>query len=162
MAQYQSNAAYDFELFERKPQTQHTQPALKVVTEPKARRRNRMMVFRSVCTVAVVVSVVCVMLYSRAKLTGLVADIDAQQDAYSLLLSENTRLKAEYESKVSLRGIEESAQELGMTKVQPYQVQYVPMTQDESITLTAEGSELTFSEKLDQRIQSLLEYIRIR
>lgn len=147
-------------MFEQKPKK--TQPALNVVASPKYKKRDRMTVLRIVSGVAVVVTVTCVMLYSRAELTALSYRVGQQKEAYQLLVSENTRLKAELESKVSLRSIEESAQELGLAKIQPYQVEYIYMDQEDEIELTGVSEASSLTEKLNRYVQSFLEYIRIR
>lgn len=168
MSSKQSNAAvdmkyepaYDFELFEKKKR--QARPTLSVVSNPKYQARNRLSVVRLLSCAAVVVTVICVMLYSRAQLTELTAQISDQKENYQALLSENTRLRAELESKVSLRGVEDRAKELGMAKMQAYQVEYVNMDQVDEITLSGTGGEPTAAEKLELYIQSFLEYIRIK
>lgn len=161
MAYRQSNAAYDFELFEKKPLK--SQPTLNVVKNQKYKKRDRMMVLRVVSSVAVVVAVICVMLYSRAELTALSYQIGQYEDTYQDLTNDYTRLSAEIESKISLRSVEESAKSLGLSKVETYQVKYLNLEGEDSVVIPMGGDEPeTLSEKLSLYIQSFLEYIKIR
>lgn len=160
MSSGSTNAAYDFELFEEKKA--QTRPVLSVVSNPKYKKRDQMSIVRMISSVLVVVAVICVMLYSRSQLTELTAQISDQKTNYQALVSENTRLRAELESKVSLRGVEDRAKELGMAKMQAYQVEYVNMEQSDEITLSGVEQEPSAAEKLELYIRSFLEYIRIR
>lgn len=158
MASTQSNLAYDLSLFEQKPKK--AQPALNVVKE-KYHKRDRMLVVRVVSGVLVVVTVICLQLYSRAQLTELSDRIGTYNTEYQNLLSEQTRLNAEIEGKVSLRSVEESAKAMGLDKMQAYQVEYVVVEEDEEgvIPMAASDAQPSFFQKLSLYIQSFLEYI---
>lgn len=160
LARMQSNAAYDFELFEDKPEK--SRPVLNVVANTKYKKRDRMTVVRVISSAVVIVAVICMMLLSYVRLTELANEITTNKKAYQLLVSENTRLKAEMESKVSLRGVEESAQQLGMVKMQSYQVEYIDMQTDEEVNLSGGAAEMPVTEKLSLYIQSFLEYISVK
>lgn len=161
MASRQTNLAYDLSLFETKPKK--AQPILNVVKEPKYQRRDRMMAVRVVSTVAVIVAIICVMLYSRAQLTELTDRIGTYNTEYQNLVSERTRLNAEIEGKVSLRSVEESAKLMGLDKMQAYQVEYVVVDEDEEgVVPVASEQQPSFAQKLNLYIQSFLEYIHLR
>lgn len=158
MASIQSNLAYDLSLFEQKPKK--ARPALNVVKE-KYHKRDRMLVVRVVSGVLVVVTVICLQLYSRAQLTELSDRIGTYNTEYQNLLSEQTRLNAEIEGKVSLRSVEESAKAMGLDKMQAYQVEYVVVEEDEEgvVPMTVSETQPSFFQKLSLYIQSFLEYI---
>lgn len=161
MAYREANTAYDFSIFETKPQK--SQPVLNVIKNPKYQKRDRLAVLRIISSVILVVTVICIMLYSRAELTVLTNEVGKYKDSYAELLSENTRLNAEMEGKVSLRGIEESAQELGLAKMQVYQVKYVDMEESDGyVTRVGAQEEPTLADKVSLYIQSFLEYIKVR
>ncbi|MCI8622468.1 MAG: hypothetical protein HFG26_02250 [Provencibacterium sp.] len=159
VASRQSNLAYDLSLFEAKPKK--AQPVMNVVKEPKYKKRDRMIAVRIVSTVAVVVTITCVMLYSRAQLTELTDRVGTYQTEYQNLMSERTRLNAEIEGKVSLRSVEENAKLMGLDKMQAYQVEYVVVDEEEDgVVPVASEQRPSVAQKLSLYIQSFLEYIR--
>lgn len=159
MAFHSSGEAYDFDLFREK--TSKPQPALELIENSKYKKRDRMTSLRIVSTAAVVVAVICVMLYSRAQLTELSSDLGKMNNEHQLLQSEYTRLCAEMEGKVSLRGVEERAKELGLSKVQSYQVEYISIEKSENFaTSGVKPQELSLLDKLSLSMGSFLEYIK--
>ena len=161
MAARQSNLAYDLSLFEQKPKK--AQPALNLVRDHKYHKRDRMVAVRVVSSVLVVVAVICLQLYSRARLTELSDRIGTYNTEYQNLLSEQTRLNAEIEGKVSLRSVEESAKAMGLDKMQAYQVEYVVVEEDEEgVVPMAAEAQPSFFQKLSLYIQSFLEYIHLQ
>ena len=161
MATHRGNVAYDFELFEKKPPK--AQPSLNLIKNQKYKSRDRMAAFKAVSAIAVVVSVICMMLYGRAELTELTKQVGDYNDSYQELSSEYTRLSAELEGKVSLRNVEETAKnELGLSKVQSYQVEYVNMDEGDGFEGAGDVQEPTLGQKFSLYIQSFLEYIKIR
>lgn len=156
MPRGESSAAYDFELFENKEPRAH--PTLSLVGNQKYEKRDRMASVRIVSCVALVVAIVCVMLYGRAQLTELSHKIGQFNDEYQQLQSEYTRISAEMEGKVSLRGVEERAQEMGLSKVQSYQVEYVNIDAGESFEESASvPSKPSIMDKLSLYIGSFFE-----
>lgn len=157
MQYYQSTSAYDFDYFSQK---EDSTPDLSLIRGDKYNRRDRMTIVRLISSVLVVIAVICVMLYSRAQLTELTNQIGKFDKEYNELRSQYTRISAEIEGKVSLRGVEESAKELGLDKVQSYQVEYVNIETQESFA--GEGApapEPSIGDQISLYIGSFLEYI---
>ena len=85
----------------------------------------------------IVIGITSLMIVNRVALTEIGEEINAANEDLQILQSENTRLNVELEEKMSLDNIEEKAvNELGLTKMNNYQVQYLNLTQEDKIELT--------------------------
>jgi len=162
------SAQYDFSRFEPAKQSsanpkQKSNPSrkaqsqtqtLRVVITPARQRRmaeNRAFAVHAVLSIIFLVGLAALMLYSRAILAAVNEDIGTQTELLSSLNGEYTRLQTELDAKISLRNIEEYAStNLGMSKVEQDQVQYVNVEQGESVTLYHSTGENSFVERLRQ------------
>ncbi len=96
--------------------------------------------FKTAAALALVAAFVVTMLYSRAVLTELNQQIAAQTNALADAQSENTRLSAQLDAKVSLRNVEEYAtQALGMVSIDKSQITYVDLSEGDKIELTMDS-----------------------
>lgn len=154
------SVAYDLSIYEKKEYIRK-QPELKVVETPSRRvSANRALVVRIMLTAVLVISVIGVIIYNNAVLTELGDEISRQNKEYAVLVSESKRLSAELESKVSLRNIEDVAKnELGLSRMENYQVQYVNLSEGDKIELTAAAPKQTVVDKFKIKITSILEYL---
>lgn len=154
------SAAYDFDKFSSRSQVR--KPRL-VVAKPtkKARARARMgATLRFLATMAVLAGVVVFMLYSRAVLTELNAQISRQNVLLDEYKSERTRLSAQLESKISLRNVEDYAtQTLGMYAMDKEQVTYVNLCEGDKIELTNQSPKMTLLDRIRLSIKNVQEYI---
>lgn len=154
------SAAYNFEKFNSKSQVK--KPRL-VIAKPskKARARARMgATIKFLATVAVLAGVVIFMLYSRALLTELNAQISRQNAMLDEYKSESTRLSAELESKISLRNVEDYAtQTLGMYAMDKGQVSYVNLCEGDKIELTNQSPKMTILDHIRLSVKNVQEYI---
>lgn len=157
------SAAYDFEKFETKQRAQVRKPRL-TVARPNHRAKVRAKVgatLKLLATVAVLAGVVISMLYSRALLTELSAQISKQNALLDEYKSESTRLSAELESKISLRNVEDYAtQTLGMYAMDKGQVTYVNLCDGDKIELTSESPKQTLLDRIRLSINNVQAYIQ--
>ncbi|HZJ78711.1 MAG TPA: hypothetical protein VFD52_07945 [Clostridia bacterium] len=148
MANNFGNEAYDFSMFEPKrvsPIKKAKKPVEKPRIVPQKSERQltseylhnipkvaKIMIFSIVCFAVIGSSV-----FARAQLT----EIRYQQNQVQVQLerakTENTRLKMEFNSLVSLDKIEQYAQnELGMVKCERYQVKYLDLAGDDCVVVS--------------------------
>ena len=152
------SAAYDLSRFEPSRRARQSRPKL-VVASPsvKARARARLAAaLKTVAVLAVLAAVVVATLYSRAVLTELNCQISDSVEELRNLESEQTRLSAELESKISLRNVEEYAtQTLGMAPLNKDQITYVNLSDGDRIELTASSPKPTFFERIKLAITNV-------
>ena len=85
----------------------------------------------------------------RAVLTELNQQIAAQTNALADAQSENTRLSAQLDAKVSLRNVEEYAtQALGMVSIDKSQITYVDLSEGDKIELTMDSPRLSLIDRI--------------
>ena len=105
--------------------------------------------FKTAAALALVAAFVVTMLYSRAVLTELNQQIAAQTNALADAQSENTRLSAQLDAKVSLRNVEEYAtQALGMVSIDKSQITYVDLSEGDKIELTMDSPRLSLIDRI--------------
>lgn len=159
------NAAYDLSKFQysgRKtsPDLVVKRPGKNAAVIARAREQ-RMHRVRVVMVVLSVFAVVSFMLYSMARLTELNQKISAAQNALNRQVTENNRLQADLEAKMSMRNIEEYAtQKLGMTPMDKSQVTYVDLSDGEDkIELPEDAPKRTLLDDISLAVTDLKEYI---
>lgn len=162
MAAYNQSSAYDINRYQPKKR-QVKRPAL-VVSKPSAKEMRRRalvaMRLRFLAAAMVVVAVIVAMIYSRAILTEYNQKISAAEAALDVKKSESVRLNAELENKVSMKNIEEYAQqELGMTKVSKEQIVYVDMSEGDKVVVTSRGTKLSLFDRIQMAFSNVQEYI---
>lgn len=123
-----TSVAYDYERFERKPAQK---PRMEVVRTNRAERvaldRQRMLMLRTVMLMLIVVVVAAVYLVSKVQVTELTDRVTAAKEELAAAQSENVRLSLLMESQLSMSNIEKWAEELGLSKLQQYQVTCVTL-----------------------------------
>lgn len=155
------STAYDLDKFlprqrpVRKPTLTVTRPA------QAARERARIQLgLKITACLALVITVLVTMLYSRAVLTELSRQIEVETENLNNEISEGTRLNAELESKVSLRNVEEYAtQKLGMATMDKEQVTYVDLSEGDKIELTQSSPKQTIFDRIQLAISNVKEYM---
>ena len=121
---------------------------------------NRALGVRMVCTAMAMVAALAVMLYNNAVLTELTEEYNMQSARYEELKSEGVRLQSELEGKMSLRNVEEYASgEMGLSKTEPYQIEYVQLSKGDRVVLTKNSPNPGIWEKMKGGFQSFLEYL---
>lgn len=129
------STAYDLSKFERKPEKK---PQIQVIKGKKAKKKsNAVPIIKAFFAAVIVIGITSLMIVNRITLTEIGEDIGDANANLGILQSENTRLNVELEGKMSLKNIEDKAKnELGLTKMNTYQVQYLSLTQGDKIEIT--------------------------
>ena len=80
-------------------------------------------------------------IYSRVRLDELDRQLTQINSDTDIIVSENTRLKSEINSRISLDKVEEYAQnELGMVKVENYQIKYIDLDAKDQVVVSGNKS----------------------
>ncbi|MEG2174664.1 MAG: hypothetical protein RR135_04165 [Oscillospiraceae bacterium] len=163
MAKTGAATAFDFNRMERNdiatPHGVRQPPELRVVESRRARDRNFMM-HAAICFI-MVLAIVSAILYNNVVLTELTAQIESVQDTYSLLKNENRRMQVELEGRISLRSVEDVAeQKLGMAQTESYQIEYVDLGEGNRVLLSR-AHKPTVSEQLVSLFGRVKAYIGI-
>ena len=159
-----TNLAYDLEKLEQHYATPGAPkvkqpPELKVVGSRKAQSNKGML--RGAALFVMVLAIVCAILYNKMILTELTSQIEDAQSQYELLKNENRLMQVALENKTSLRSIQEIAEnELGMAKVESYQVQYIDLGSGDRVVL-ARASQMGLADYIQMAYRSVLEYLGI-
>ena len=137
-----AQAAYDYDRAE--PTYASAAPRVKQppelhVVESRA-ARSRAAYRRAAAVFLLVMGIVAASLYNRMVLTELTAQVEAVQNQYDALLSENRRMQVELEGKTSLRSIQEAAEALGMSRAENYQLEYVDLGENDRVVVTSDES----------------------
>lgn len=153
-----SNLAYDFSRFDDRKQNARTttkQTAeIKVApkSEPKA---HPVRVFALIAAIVVVASA---MIYSQVVLTELGDKVNAVTNDINIVKSENVRKATELDSKMSLKSVEEYAENnLGLVKLDQSRIEYVSLSEDNKIEITKEKDD-SFVDSVKKLFASVKEY----
>ncbi len=88
------------------------------------------------CVAMAVVMFMALAIYSRVRLDEINRDISAVEKQIELAKSDTVKLQNELNAIVSINNVEEyAANELGMTKVQDYQVYYIDMSSEDRVAV---------------------------
>ena len=143
------SAAYALSRFT--PARQEARRPRLTVASPSARARARARAAYALKVAAVALAmaaVVAALLYSHAVLSELKSEASSMQNDLRDLHSEQVRLSAELESKISLRNVEDYAAQLGMAPLDKSQITYVDLSRGDRIELSAESPKQTLGERL--------------
>lgn len=151
MAYRDDNLAYDLSVYEPKSNVvPKTQPKAESKAKPRIEiRRNTIALpqnlFTIFLTAAVVFAVMFALLYGKVETNRLFGEITTLESQLSELESDNASLAAEYESKTSLKSVEEYAQNvLGLEKLDKSQIEYVEVEGDTVIEVVETESSNIF------------------
>ena len=130
------NNAYDFERFS----PQKRQPAKKAeiikLPEPPKRERPKLTlrhVVKGLSIFAVCFAMVGSLIYNQIQLNELNIAIQKTNKALGEAQSEHVQLQMATQAKVSLDAVEQYALSIGMQKLQPQQVEYVKMNEQDKV-----------------------------
>ena len=99
-------------------------------------RRSSAQAIRFLAVAAVFFVIISFQIYSHVKVEQLDREIAAVNSEISVVQSENTRLKMQLDANVSLAQVDDYATNvLGMVKVKDYQVNYVNLQEQDSVTV---------------------------
>ena len=91
---------------------------------------------KAILCMALIIGVTVSFIYSRAMLVEVNEQVNAANKQLKILESEKTRLDMELESMVSLKNIEELAENMGLAKVEKYQVEYIDLSQGDKVVVS--------------------------
>jgi len=83
---------------------------------------------RKMLITALIVGLLVFSLFTRMKISDTTDQINSADNTLSMLQAEQVKLNMEIESKVNLKTLEQTALEMGMQKIQKYQIKYVDLT----------------------------------
>lgn len=151
----QQQQAYDLSTFENR----QPRPKLRVTKNPNAKRRFDLSELKVIATVAIIFSLAWGVLYSRAQLTELTAEISAVETDLSDAKSEYDYLNLQLESKTDLDTVENYAlTQLGLVKMEASQVTYLTL-EDEDKVVKPESEVKTFFDNFSAGFMNLMEYL---
>lgn len=153
MATYNTSSAYDLSAFEAAPKKQGV-PEIKVV---KNHKKTLTSAFnpRVLSAFAIVVTLVCLMVYNQVQLTEITGEINGLSKEMSELESDNAKKTSALESTVSLDSVKKQAQALGMQPRDEYQTRYIYLYQQDKIERTEVSPEPSGSEKAQLAVTSV-------
>lgn len=145
-----TNVAYDFSAFETRPKEQPKAQPQKVQIKKVAVNPNTRVVavgMSPLKIIAVLMLVICVsaaMLISCVQLSETINAVNEANTQYKELEAEGVRLNLQLEGSVSLKNAEDYAtKQLGMSKMENSQIEYVTLTQGNKIEAdTQQGKDL--------------------
>lgn len=161
---YNTSSAYDLSMYQPAPKTA-PKPKLQVV-EKKSAKRTLSFAFtpRALGAFAIVVTLVCLMVYNQVCLNEISGEINSIQSELTQMESEYVKMNSEMEAMVSLQIVAQKAKdELGMNRLDKYQTKYINLYGEDKI-ITADSGQETQTAKGESMsllaiLNSALEYI---
>lgn len=132
-----ANPAYDLERFAPRYK-QQPEAEIKVLKQPKhhAHSVEKVHPVKTLLSCVAVVLVFFAVMYSRAVYTELSSEVTEAASTLAELKSEETRLNLGIEGMVSMRRVEEYAQnELGLVKAENYQMTYMTLSNEDKVEI---------------------------
>ena len=158
MAQYGDNLAYDLSLFEEKKETAAPEKQPEKQQE-KLRERNSLKLLKIAAAFSVCAFLAGAILYSNATLAELNSRSFALEKQLATLKDEETRMNVELDSRVCMKDIDEYiTDDLGMVKLEKYQVNYIDLSEDDSMVVTQEEKNLW--QRIGAFFEGIGEYFR--
>ena len=114
----------------------------------------------TVVAALIIVALAAFLLVSNITLNEVTIENNKKTKEYAKLVSEGELLELEIDRKYSLENIEQIAtEELGMVKLQPYQVHTVNLATDDNVEIAVETKDGTIVDGFVQSFNILLEYL---
>ncbi len=151
------NQAYDLSRYEPREE----QPKVRLVkrTQP-VRSIYGLRPITLVMTAVIVVSITSLLLYNNAVISEISAEITSATGQLEQLQNENRRLNRELDAKMSNETVAEIAvNELGLNKLENYQIAYVNLSSQDVVTAKNSGGVGIFS-IIGQAITKIQEYLK--
>ena len=149
MSRYQVNSfAYDYDMF--LPKTEKPSNIVEldrrkdtdVVKQPR-RAAARAVSIPMIMMIVLMLGLVLGNIFLRVRITEVTSTISKCDTQLDRAISENTSLEMRIENAVSLKNLEQSAQELGMQKAERYQINYIDAVDSDKTEVLKGGSLLT-------------------
>lgn len=146
---------------ERFPVQQERERNLRVAPVPRRRRKAGIRPSLLAC-IAILAVTSAYILFCQMQLTQITAQVSEQSDKLDELAAENVSLTTKKVNSMNLDEVEEyAANELGMVKIDNSQIEYVELTNPDSVTVADSGISLdTLFAGLVRSFSAIVEYIR--
>ncbi len=149
---YNDSLAYDFELFMPKTKSVNTDNVIKM-PQKKAVKTQRMAKAKKTVSVSVAFVLLCTFflaalcgnIFLRIRINEVDSNINAINTEINELDAQNTKLFVEMEKMISYNNLEESAELLGMKKMDKKQVVYIHVN-DKNTAITSDGETVVSNE----------------
>ena len=160
MTPSRESVAYQ-EYEERFPVQQERERNLLVAPAPRRRRKAGIRPSLLAC-IAILAVTSAYILFCQMQLTQITAQVSEQSDKLDELAAENVSLTTKKVNSMNLDEVEEyAANELGMVKIDNSQIEYVELTNPDSVTVADSGISLdTLFAGLARSFSAIVEYIR--
>lgn len=143
---YVDSFAYDFDMFAPQPkqknnvvEIQRKKNTLSDVRSSRRPRRATSRIAPLVMMLILVLGLIAGNIYLRVQVTEVTSQINSYNQKLERAISENTSLEMEMENRVSLKNLEQSAQELGMQKAERYQIRYIDVLDGDKTEVLKDG-----------------------
>jgi len=136
-----AEAAYDLNTFAGKTVGETEQDLRRRTLRLVKNRRKpqQLLSYKTIMLVVAVLAACVTMIYSRVVLTELTEEANGYQQKLTVLNAEYIRLSGELEAASSIKTLEETAEsDLGLSKIESSQVQYVNLTSEDHIVVADE------------------------
>lgn len=145
---------------QQKPQMELVRRKKKTVAEARREMRVGAQQTAKILVIAFcLLSMFAALLYSRLRVDELTREIDSANAQLSVAQGENVRLNMKLDSMISLERVEEYAKnELGMTKVEGYQIEYIDLSGADTVTVSGDKSVKSLS--AESTGKKLSEYLK--
>ncbi|HKM32088.1 MAG TPA: hypothetical protein VJX95_00810 [Oscillospiraceae bacterium] len=158
----QSNLAYDLAMFDegaRKRAQYERQRAQLQVVEKKASKEKKSSPVKGLLVSIFAISVCCAMLYSQVEINELYSEINTESNQLEMLRSDNVRLQAKIDERMSLRNVEEYASDvLGLQKIDKSQIEHITIDFGSTVVVD-KNQNVGFFGKLEGSLNDFMEYI---
>lgn len=146
---------------ERFPVQQERERNLRVAPAPRRRKKAGIRPSLLAC-IAILAVTSAYILFCQMQLTQITAQVSEQSDKLDELAAENVSLTTKKVNSMNLDEVEEyAANELGMVKIDNSQIEYVELTNPDSVTVADSGISLdTLFAGLARSFSAIVEYIR--
>ncbi len=146
---------------ERFPAKQEPRRDLRVAPTPRRRKKARVRPSLLGCF-AVMAAAAVYILFCQMQLTQLSAEVGEQNDMLNELTAENVSLTTKQVNSINLDEVEEYAvNNLGMVKMDNSQIEYVELTNPDTVTVADNGVSLgSLFAGLARSFSAIVEYIR--
>lgn len=158
----QAEVVYDLSNFAAKTAVEHDNElrtrSLRLI---KNRRQEKTVAPAKIILGAAAVIAICVvMIYSQVVLTELTNEVGFYERQIADLNTEYVRLQGELEASTSIKTLEEAAEnELGLTKIDSSQVEYVNLTGTDEISVARTGGKYLIKQYWDNFVATISEYL---
>lgn len=154
---HKENLAYDLSVFETvQPNPKKEQQPIKKLDRKQSTKY--ISPVRSIALIVAVAVVTSFMVFSMIQLSELNDEIITAEDDLQTLQSESVRLDLKLNQMMSMSQLEESAESLGMVKINANNIEYITLSQGNVIEIP-EDNNTTIFEKILTGFTNFMEYL---